>query len=165
MAQHSVIVSQIVSDILDGRHPSISAIEVPLAHFQSLTRLEKLRLIIAGIFHDGHEFILKDIPTPIKVLLQGYDYLATECDEAIAQHIGIDRSLFTHPLVVLADRIALLTEMRDIRPNVAFLPRDGDPPLRVEKIRPWTWIESRHIFRSTANELLSELRSLQDVGL
>lgn len=80
----------------------------------------------AGLFHDGHEAIVGDTPTPVKVAFgrPAVEAVASRLDVAIAAAFDFDPRLFDDPLVKLADAIMLATEARDLMPRP---PRDWLP--------------------------------------
>lgn len=69
----------------------------------------KRDLELAGLFHDGHEYLVGDISTPFKRLI-GHErlrQLAIPMDDAIAEMIDISPTLFHHQYVKDADRSML----------------------------------------------------------
>jgi hypothetical protein len=88
VAQHSVLVSKIV----------------PPEH------------ALAGLFHDGTEAFLCDVPKPLKNLLPDYVLLEKRAEADLCKRFGIKFPL--HPCVKEADNIAFVTERRDMQPGV-----------------------------------------------
>lgn len=62
--------------------------------------------------HDMHEAFLQDISSPLKLLLPDYRALEHTTQEAVLARYGIELPL--HPCIKQADRIALVTEKRDL---------------------------------------------------
>lgn len=69
-------------------------------------------LMLAGLLHDGHEYIIGDMATPVKNHVgRAHIYnIVAPMDEAIAAHIGIEPSYFHHPAIKWADRKMLEVE-------------------------------------------------------
>ena len=85
------------------------------------------RLQLAGLLHDATEAYLIDLPTPIKAALPDYKVMETKLAGLIEQAFGVS---FDDPLIHQADRIALVTEARDlIDPNTPTLWGYKDAPL------------------------------------
>lgn len=66
-----------------------------------------------ALHHDDHETYTGDLPTPLKNYLEEagvYRPLVDSIDQAIATKLGLDASLFHHPVIVAADRLALRWE-------------------------------------------------------
>jgi hypothetical protein len=68
-------------------------------------------VVLAGLHHDTHEAYLGDVPSPLKRLLgDAYVDLARTHDAVIAEWLGIDPELFSHPDVKTADATLLRWE-------------------------------------------------------
>lgn len=107
VAEHSVLVSRIAEDLAgkflyDG--------EVVTAHQRASVR----RWAYVGLLHDASEAYLQDIVQPLKRNLSDYGRIERRMMGAISSAFGIDWGLFSHSLIVEADRVALLTECRDL---------------------------------------------------
>ena len=74
---------------------------------------------LQGLFHDGTEAYICDIPTPFKRLMSQYKELENDLAKAIALRIGVPVVL--HDEVKYADRVMLLTERDYLKSAV------GDP--------------------------------------
>ena len=68
-----------------------------------------------ALLHDAAEFVLCDIPTPLKNALPNYEIFETYIQELIYKRFGLDP--VTHDLVKLADRCALAVEAERLTPN------------------------------------------------
>jgi hypothetical protein len=68
-------------------------------------------LKLAGLLHDATEAYLIDLPTPIKAALPGYKIMEAKLAGLIEAEFGVS---FDHPAIHEADRIALVTEARDL---------------------------------------------------
>lgn len=66
-------------------------------------------LYLAALLHDGHEFIISDIATPIKELIGRSNIKAVTrpLDEAIASAVGFDPDLMEHIEIKTADAYML----------------------------------------------------------
>lgn len=94
VAQHSVYVSELVSQLLYGH--------VNFAHIDDGLKIIRERINFGGqvqlvaikaLFHDGHEAYFGDIPSPIKkipALRDTFKMLETKLDEAIFKHLEVD---------------------------------------------------------------------------
>lgn len=95
---------------------------------------------LAGLLHDAHEAYIGGIATPVKVALgtEVVGKLAYRLDCAIAEYVGIDSELFTHPAVKKADEIMLRTEAHSLLSDSAWSLHDAYqdvliPPVHVSK--------------------------------
>lgn len=93
VAEHAVLVSEIIESTLTHRH-----------------------LSILGLHHDDHEAYLGDIPTPLKnVLGQGYRDMVEKADFAIAEALNLTMAAFHCYTVRWADAVALRVEARALK--------------------------------------------------
>lgn len=124
VAQHSVLVSQIVPD----------------------------EYALEGLLHDAPEAFIGDMVSPLKNILPGYRAIEHEIEKAVLSRFGITGPL--HPSVKSADLIILATEMRDLLPQTAgdWPILDGYPPLPWN-IVPMSPVEAKAAFLERFNEL------------
>lgn len=98
VGMHSLFVAKLVSEEVS---------DIPLN--------EASPLIQAALFHDAHEAFYVDVPSPLKGLLgEQYKELCDRFDKQIAKTLGIDSTLFHHPIVKAADNLALRWEGRHL---------------------------------------------------
>jgi hypothetical protein len=83
-----------------------------------------LALQFAGLHHDDAEFVLCDVPRPMKPLLGQYDELTDRMDLAIWRALASDNgrklwgtSLYTDPLLKMVDRWSCLHEAKALMPS------------------------------------------------
>jgi hypothetical protein len=83
-----------------------------------------LALQFAGLHHDDAEFVLCDVPRPMKPLLGQYDKLTVRMDLAIWRALACDNGhalwytdLYTDPLLKMVDRWACLHEAKALMPS------------------------------------------------
>lgn len=100
VAQHSVLVSVIVDHIL-------------IVEDAARAR----RVAFAGLFHDAAEAYIGDMVQPLKRSMPEFRAVDHKIQMVIGRVIGIDPALFFSPPVRSADKIALLTERRDLLTN------------------------------------------------
>lgn len=135
VAQHSVLVSMLVWDLLD--------VELPEAEKFAGGRVERSywRLVGArwGLLHDAHEAYIGDIASPLKELAQPLVQCKGGLDAAIAERFGVSlrivNAYVNQPLEVEnvvrdaikhADLVLLATEKRDLLcPDLKW---DGELP-------------------------------------
>ncbi|GHE03740.1 hypothetical protein U879_05715 [Defluviimonas sp. 20V17] len=116
VAEHSVAVWQMVRADLDDRH--------------DCSPVRGLMLQAAALLHDAPEYILCDLPAPLKSLCPGYCGLHDILARAIEDRFGLPRGITSHPIIKAADgyaaaseKAALLSDapgwpgMRDARPD------------------------------------------------
>src|SRR5271157_3917634 len=72
-------------------------------------------LALAGLLHDATEAYLSDIPSPTKIDLPIYKMWEKTLQETIYRRFGLP--IEEPPEVKLADRILLVSEMRDLLPS------------------------------------------------
>jgi hypothetical protein len=87
------------------------------------------RLARPVLVHDGHEYVLTDLPNPVKRLVgPRYPALALDVDLAIARALNVDLTDLYHPLVRQVDLAALYIEARqfgyELEPDTPPPPRD-----------------------------------------
>jgi hypothetical protein len=130
VAEHSVLVER----ILAHRYP------------------DELELRLCGLLHDAPEYLLVDVPTPVKDIVGGlYRPLERTVWWAIAERFGLPQRLPRE--VEHADRVALATEKRDLMPEhpepwSVLEGIEPDPDLRCgDPERHWQ--EGRRLFLET----------------
>lgn len=71
---------------------------------------------LQGLHHDDSEYVLLDVPRPLKLMFREattlYDDLTEKMDVAIGQALGIPPTFLKNPVVKDADNWALLVEAR-----------------------------------------------------
>lgn len=95
---------------------------------------------LEGLLHDAHEFVGKDLPSPLKRQLPDYRAIMAPIDRMIREKFGLPPDM-SGP-VARADLIMLATERRDLCPEHAapWEVLDGIHPLD----RPiYAWSEQR----------------------
>lgn len=148
VAQHSILVSNLVSDL--GPEAALY-----------------------GLMHDAHEAYIGDITQPAKLAISmamgpafasPIDEIAMRLDRAIFQKVGlpwpVPQALTS--AVKRADMRALATEKRDI---MADGPDWGDlPPPSRAAIKPWPWVKAEEKFLARFDDLtaLAGLPTLAD---
>jgi uncharacterized protein len=92
------------------------------AHSLLVAQLLPRPLKLAGLTHDLHEYVLGDMPTPLKSLIPEYPVIAAKWDGVVGKKFGVD---LHDPAIKMADTIALATERRDLRNNGEQWPIDA----------------------------------------
>ena len=84
------------------------------------------RVILACLLHDGAEAYVSDIIRPVKVLLENFDEIEDQFQEAIYEHFGLgDLTEEERELVHLIDDVMLWNEAKELFAHVDEL----EPPL------------------------------------
>lgn len=99
-----------------------------------------------GLVHDGKEYVIGDIITPVKEALILYgagdalDRVEAPIDAAIHRAAGLEWPVppIIAYMVKRADLVALATEIRDLMPDGLEWDVDLPPPLN-RTITPWPW--------------------------
>lgn len=130
VAEHAVLVSNIVETLLTDGHVAPRGVPVPTAALYAL-------------LHDDHEAYLGDMPTPVKWALRtidpramdAWDHLVDGIDCAVIISHGLSWPVpaDVRELVRFADMMALATEKRDLMPS----PAPGHPDWDIELPEPW----------------------------
>jgi hypothetical protein len=83
---------------------------------------------LAALFHDAHEYVLGDIPSPLKPLYQpALGEAASRIDALIAELIGIKVELFKDPLVKEMDDRAMVIEAARVKHGPYWAWAKSDP--------------------------------------
>lgn len=72
---------------------------------------------LEALLHDAHEYIGKDMPSPLKRLLADYQAIIRPIDRLIRDKFGLPPEM--SPQVARADLVLLATERRDLCPEHA----------------------------------------------
>lgn len=81
-------------------------------HSVYVSRLCPLELKFAGLMHDAPEHVVKDMMSPLKMLLPDYKKVEKRVTKIIMNKFGLPE--LVHPAVKVADIRMLATEKRDI---------------------------------------------------
>ena len=65
------------------------------------------RLQFVVMMHDAHEYILGDIPTPLKMLIPEYNFIAANLQDAIHRRFGIHCTRADEAIINEIDKMAL----------------------------------------------------------
>ena len=116
VAQHSVLTSQIARD-----------------EFGADIMTQQ-----AALFHDAAEYLLCDLPSPLKAhpVFAGYRELHDRVKAVIFQAVGIER--YDDEVVHKADRMSMALEVRDLTTRPDLLVIDGLPKKKLEPWKPQT---------------------------
>jgi hypothetical protein len=80
-------------------------------------------IVFGGLHHDDTEYVLGDIPRPLKGLLRSlgsaYDDLSDRMDEIICEYLGhgLGPSMFHDPVIKDSDNFSLFVEARHLLPS------------------------------------------------
>jgi uncharacterized protein len=83
-------------------------------HSIAVSRLVPERFAFHGLIHDATEAYLGDVIRPLKMQLPAYSTIEARWEIAIAERFNVDWTDDAYKAVKLADRIALITERRDL---------------------------------------------------
>lgn len=117
---------------------------------------------LAGLLHDGSEYMLPDVATPVKHQLKGFQEIEEAVLDAIFKKFGImdmrldDRIMAN---VKEADLRVLAIEARDLMPNQPGdwnLPFEADPYITIV---PWEPKEAKRRFISRYEQILENVLS------
>jgi hypothetical protein len=140
VASHSVLVADLVAEELHGN---------PMEVYDAL-------------WHDGTEYVLADVASPLKVLLPDWRALDKTTDKAFREQLGLPTE--KSKKVKVADWLALFIEAYQLMPSKAegWEDPDGYRPwaLRLRErgwgIREVSWRASREQFAAWHNKLKPE---------
>ncbi|MEE8598866.1 MAG: hypothetical protein V3S69_05055 [Dehalococcoidales bacterium] len=112
----------------------------------------------AGLLHDGSESFLSDIPSPYKKLLPDYQALETTFQNMVYRAFNVSY-LNDFSLLIYCDRLAGLTEARDLHPYDFNLldwveAQKWDTVVKLQdKIEPLHWMDAKKKFLDKATAL------------
>lgn len=139
VAQHAVLVSTIVLSL-----PGATAL-----------------IALQALHHDDHEMVTGDIPLPFRLALadvcqwDAIDAMQREADGAIYAGIGLPLpTTKAATLIAEADRIALVTERRDLLPDTDHDWGQMPQPWR-RAIKPLPWTKAEDAFVARHEELVA----------
>jgi hypothetical protein len=119
------------------------ATEIPMSVAQHSVIVGRLSGLIEGFGHDFQEYMLKDIPRPVKAILPGYREIEDAMQQSIAEWFGWANPK-NIPIVKWADNMAIAQEKRDIcKPHVSVW--DLPEPVR-EILEPLDWRKAEQLF-------------------
>lgn len=126
-------------------------------HSVLVSRLLPADLKMAGLLHDASEYVLCDLPRPIKELpcMASYKALEETMTAEIFQQFGVRRELIDHFLIKEADLTLLATERRDLLCERTREPWDclaGIQPL-PQIIKPWPADVAKDFFLEAFNKI------------
>lgn len=84
---------------------------------------------IQGLLHDAHEAFIHDLTKPLKMTLPDYQELENRIERAVFKKFGLPPIL--HSSIKEADRVALVTERRDLMPG-----HDGSEWVHLSGVEP-----------------------------
>lgn len=118
VAEHSVNVLNIVETEIEYLE---SSGYYPI--FAGTTNPTELKL--AALLHDGHEFLVSDVATPVKETIGRavFHTVSAPIDKAIGEAIGFNHELMNHSIVKDADRLSLNLESAWLFNNCKSLER------------------------------------------
>lgn len=116
VAQHSVLTSQLAKDVFDA---------------DVITQQ-------AALFHDAAEYLLCDLPSPLKAhpTFAGYCTLHDRVRDVVFEAIGIGE--YSAETVHAADRMAMALEVRDLTTRPDLYVVHGLPKKKLEPWKPQT---------------------------
>lgn len=123
-------------------------------HSVRASRIVPREWALAALMHDGHEYALKDVPTPVKRRPEMRPYVEA-CDRlqnVINRWLGLPLDSHEHPEVKKADIVMLATEKRDLM-AAPPVPWSNLPAPLTEKIVPWDTDTAAHRFIERFYEL------------
>lgn len=102
---------------------------------------------LAGLLHDASEYVMVDLPRPIKAFMVEYKQHEEKAQRIIAQKFDVQWPF--PPSVHAADHRMLATEQRDLMKGATL---DGIKPY-AERIEPMTAKQAERAFLRRFNEL------------
>ncbi len=112
-------------------------------------------LALEGLFHDLHEALVGDVPSPFKALLPEYREIERRAWKAVADCYGLPVKL--PPAVKRADLVMLATERRHLMPASAasWSAIEGIEPLSIATRLGMPPEQACRLFMDRARELMS----------
>jgi len=117
---------------------------------------ESVRVLLerAALLHDAEEYVLKDVPKPMKPYIKGYEELCEDVRNVIFHKFGLPAGL--PACVKEADKRVCAAERRDIRAEIVGdweTAEWADPaPFKIEPVRPFA---ARRMFLQRYGELFN----------
>ncbi len=124
-------------------------------HSVLVSRIVDSSQAFPGLFHDASEAYTGDIITPLKKYLPPeYREIESEIEKVIFERFGIKPEDVNYREIKNADKIALVTEMRDVmgKPPVKWN-EDGLFEPHPERIIPLSPIDAKQLFLDRYEEL------------
>ena len=116
VAQHCILVGQLVKEILDNDGVSNQSVEY-------------WDQILAGLLHDAEEYIMGDVSSPLKACMGGkYNWLASGIRRVIFERYGVDWA-YHNATVKEGDNKAILIERYYLMPD-----HEGWPKIPKEEM-------------------------------
>lgn len=126
-----------------------------------------------GLFHDAHEYVIGDIPTPVQHALDSLcgkfhvgsismiKMLKDKIQRAIHEKVGLSPAYIDHPIIKKADMAIQATEKRDLMDTLRKLDWDNSnlPEPTPGKIRIWSPSTAYECFMVTLRNITSAINS------
>lgn len=124
-------------------------------HSVLVSRIVHADIAFEALLHDATEAYLKDVPSPLKAMLQNYINLEARLNHVIRRRFELPAHI--HPDIQKADVVALITEARDLMPEEAnaWASVYGVVPI-AERILPLNPADAKALFNERALQLLLE---------
>lgn len=134
-------------------------------HSVLVTRIvEKLNpdLAVAALWHDAHEAYTGDLPSPFKKIVgDEYKAIAAAIDESVAEVAGVTVEELHHPLVKVADNLAVAYEASQLKggngPGWAFTTAMRHDQAEAAEMSPLGMVPegAKHLFLKEVERLAS----------
>lgn len=121
---------------------------------------------LTGLLHDAPEYVLTDLPSPLKKCdaMEAYRRAEDQAWRTVARKFGLPEEMPAS--VHTADVLLLATEARDLmsplHPEWSICEANGYPVL-PERIRPWSWRKAERRFLRRFRELTGGNKSWSGV--
>jgi 5'-deoxynucleotidase YfbR-like HD superfamily hydrolase len=145
VAQHCVLVHDCVLASLGRTHVTL--------------REDYRQIALAALLHDASEYLLCDMPTPVKYhpLMEGYRILERRLQGAVGDKYGLPAKLFKCQMIKEADmrvRIAEAEDFSDMPLSMACCSHEQTAPRWPEyNLQPWQSPHAKRIFLSRFENL------------